>query len=203
MTAGNSSDHATAAAAALGNRHLYLTGYRGSGKTTVGRMLAESLGRNCIDLDDEIERTAAATIREIFAKVGEAGFRDLESAALQRCAAEKPAVISLGGGAILRPSNRDRIHQTGVCVWLQIDADTVLQRLAADASTADRRPSLTGLPPRAEVQSLLEQRRPLYHQTADFAIDVVGRSIADITREILVTIASKITLADRPSTPSD
>jgi len=203
MTAGNSGCHATAAAAALGNRHLYLTGYRGSGKTTVGRMLAESLGRKCVDLDDEIESAAGATIREIFANDGEAGFRDLESAALQRCAAEKPAVISLGGGAILRSSNRDQINQTGICVWLQIDADTVLQRLAADASTADRRPSLTGLPPRGEVQSLLAQRRPLYHQASNFDVDVVDRSIEDVTAEILETLASKVTLVDRAPSQAD
>lgn len=169
-------------------KHVYLTGYRGSGKTTVGRSLAERLGRVCIDLDDEIESSAGRSIREIFADDGEASFRDMETVALGRVAQASPAIISLGGGAILRAENRDLIARTGVAVWLRIDADTVLRRLAADTTTAQRRPSLTGLPPREEVESLLNQREPLYRAVADHEVDTAGKSVEAIVEEILAKL---------------
>jgi shikimate kinase len=170
-------------------KHLYLTGYRGSGKTTVGRLLASRLGRVCIDLDDQIETQAGRSIREIFAAGGEATFRDLETAALLRVAADAPAVVSLGGGAILRPENRDVITKTGIAVWLRIDADTVIQRLAGDTSTAERRPSLTGLPPREEVESLLQKREPLYREVAVCEVDTAGQNVEAIVDEIFARVA--------------
>jgi len=181
-------------AGTLESQHLYLTGYRGSGKTTVGRLLASRLGRRCIDLDDEIEANAGRSIREIFkGDGGETTFRDLETAALARVAAEPAAIISLGGGAILRQENRDLIAKTGVAVWLKIDADTVLQRLASDVTTAERRPSLTGLPAREEVESLLVKREPLYRQVADFEVDAVGQSVAAIVDQIAAKFAIRDT----------
>jgi shikimate kinase len=177
----------------LDGQHLYLTGYRGSGKTTVGRLVASRLGRRCIDLDDEIETHAGRSIRAIFAESGEVTFRDLETAALLRVAAEPAAVISLGGGAILRPENREVIAKTGIAVWLKIDADTVIQRLAGDSTTADRRPSLTSLPPREEVESLLQKRQPLYQEVADCEVDAAGQSVAAIVDQIVAKFAIRDT----------
>jgi len=174
----------------IGDRHLFLAGYRGSGKSTAGRVIAELLGRPWIDLDDEIESTQRRSIRDIFADGGEAAFRDLEEAALASVAGRPAAVISLGGGAVLRDSNRRQIAASGVCVWLQIDAQTVLSRLTADTSTAERRPALTTLPPRDEVESLLAMREPLYRQVADVRVDTVGRSLDDIVNEIFARLAS-------------
>ena len=176
----------------LSGQHLYLTGYRGSGKTTVGRLVASRLGRRCIDLDDEIETHAGRSIREIFADSGEATFRDLETAALLRVASDSPAVISLGGGAILRPENREVIAKSGIAVWLKIDADTVIQRLAGDTTTAARRPSLTGLPPREEVESLLQKREPLYREAADCEVDAAGQGVDAIVEQIVTKIASMV-----------
>jgi shikimate kinase len=174
----------------LGDRHLYLAGYRGSGKSTVGRVIAEKVGRPWIDLDDEIETTQGRSIRDIFADGGEAIFRDLEEAALASVASRSPAVISLGGGAVLRDSNRRQIADSGVCVWLQIDAQTALNRLTADLTTAERRPALTTLPPRQEVESLLAMREPLYRQVADVRVDTVGRTLDDIVIDIFAQLAS-------------
>lgn len=179
----------TESAGAFGGQHLYLTGYRGSGKTTVGRLVANRLGWPCIDLDDEIERHAGRSIREVFADGGEATFRDMETAALLRVAADSAAVISLGGGAILRQENRDVIANTGITVWLKIDADTVIERLVGDTTTAERRPSLTGLPPREEVESLLKKREPFYREAADCEVDAAGQSVDAIVNEILAKVA--------------
>lgn len=178
-----------AAAVLADHGHLYLTGYRGSGKSSVGRELARRLNRPAIDLDDEIERAAGCTIREIFATAGETGFRDWETRTLQQVVGRPPAVIALGGGAVLKAENREQIARSGLTVWLQIDAQTVCQRLQDDASTTDRRPALTRLPQQQEVAQLLEQRQPLYHQIASIHVTTVGRSIAAIVTDILERVA--------------
>lgn len=182
--------------AILNEKHLYLTGYRGSGKSSVGRAVARRLQRPWIDLDDEIESQSGRSIQDIFASDGEEGFRDLEQAVLEAVSKRAPAVISLGGGAVLREANRMRIRSSGVSVWLQVDADTVLQRLHRDASTSRRRPPLTGLPPRQEIQTLLAKREPLYAEVASYQIDTTGRGVRAITNRVLQAIG--VTLDQPP-----
>lgn len=174
--------------AVLNGKHLYLTGYRGSGKSSVGRAVARRLQRPWIDLDDEIESQSGRSIQEIFATDGEEGFRTLEQAVLEAVSKRAPAVISLGGGAVLREANRKRIRNSGVSIWLQVDADTVLQRLHRDASTSRRRPPLTGLPPRQEIQTLLAKREPLYAEVASYQVDTTGRGVRAITNRVLQAI---------------
>jgi len=168
--------------------HLYLTGYRGSGKTSLGKWLGARLSRPVIDLDDRIEEAAGCSIREIFEQEGETGFRDRETDALRHLSGEPESVVSLGGGAILRDENRKFIAATGYCIWLQVDADTVLRRLAQDNSTAARRPALTTLPPREEIEALLAARKKFYVLAADVAIEVVGKDIDSIGAESIEAI---------------
>ena len=168
--------------------HIYLTGYRGSGKTSVGKRLGQRLLLSVIDLDDRIEAAAEMSIREIFEHEGEAGFRDRESAALRVAGAELPSVVSLGGGAILREENRRLITATGFCVWLKIDVDTVLARLTHDAATADRRPALTRLSQREEVASMLATREPIYQSVSNVAIDVTGKQVKEIADEVIAAL---------------
>ena len=170
------------------DRHLYLTGYRGTGKTSVGVILARSLGRPVIDLDQVVEANTGKSIREIFARGGEAEFRELETEALQTVSQAPPAVISLGGGAILRPLNRQTISATGFCCWLDADAETIAGRLAADPATAQQRPSLTALDHLSEIAELLDQRRQWYEEVADYRIDTTGKSIDEVSQEILASL---------------
>ena len=93
--------------------HIYLTGFRGTGKTSVGTLLAKTLGRTVIDLDGVVAANAGKSIREIFQQDGESRFRDLETTALESVAQTSSSVISLGGGAILRGINRSIIQSTG------------------------------------------------------------------------------------------
>src|SRR4051812_11920796 len=98
--------------------HLYLVGYRGSGKSCVGAIIASWLGRPFLDADAVLEADAGRTIRDIFASEGEAGFRDRETATLRKLSAGPPAVIATGGGVILRAENRELLRSTGFVVWL-------------------------------------------------------------------------------------
>ena len=170
--------------------NLYLIGYRGSGKSTVARLVAEQVGLPWIDADESIERRAGKTIREIFAASGEEAFRDLETAVVTSLAAGQDRVVALGGGAVLREPNRQAIGTSGKVVWLRARPQTLLARIESDATTAARRPNLTGAGGLAEIEQLLAVRTPVYAACADFTVDVddvpreeVAASIADWWRK--------------------
>ncbi len=156
-------------------RTIFLVGARGSGKTTVGRLLARRIGLPFFDADAELETKMRRTIREVFASEGEAWFRDQEEKVLSQLAETGPAVIATGGGAVLRDSNRDRMRRGGHVVWLRADADTLWQRMREDPSTADRRPDLAG-GGKEEVEKILRLREPLYQSCAHFEVSTSGRS---------------------------
>lgn len=166
-------------------RNLFLIGYRGTGKTTVGRLLAERLGWQLVDADDEIERQAGCTIAEIFAGDGERRFRDLEQQVVHQLAGRERHIVSLGGGAVLRAENREAIRGAGTVVWLTASAETIHARLAADQSTAARRPNLTSAGGLTEIEQLLAQREGLYRQCADHTLDTDELSPQQIADEIL------------------
>jgi shikimate kinase len=152
-----------------GKSLLFLIGARGTGKTTLARLVAEQLGSAWCDADALLEQRASMTIRAIFASEGEAGFRDRESAILREVAALDNHVVATGGGVVLRPENRDLLRR-GHVVWLQASPAVLWQRICEDTATAERRPNLAqgGL---AEVESLLQARTPLYAACADLAVD--------------------------------
>lgn len=164
---------------------ITLIGYRGTGKTTVARLLAGALGYRWVDADDEVEKRAGATIAEIFAESGERGFRDREARVVADLCRLERAVLALGGGAVLRHANREVIRSAGgPVVWLTASPQTILDRLAADAATTSRRPDLTvgGL---AEIEQLLETRLPLYRECATLVVDTEGKTPQTIADEIL------------------
>lgn len=178
--------------------NIYLIGYRGTGKTTVGKLLADMLGWQWIDSDQEIQQDAGRTIAEIFADDGEPLFRDLETAAVGRIAELQNYVVSLGGGAILRPENCELIRCSGKAIWLTADSETIANRLAADEATADQRPRLTDQSGIAEIESLLAARRELYRRAADLDVDTVKNSPAQVARKI----ADQVTAWLRDQEPS-
>jgi shikimate kinase len=166
-------------------QHLYLTGYRGTGKSSIGAMLAKQLGRSAIDLDQVIEGNAGETIREIFDRGREPLFRQLESEALATVAQSPAAIVALGGGAILSEANRAVIRRSGVCFWLDAEAETIADRIKNDDSTLQRRPALTSLGQLDEVRLLLSRRRGDYENAADHRIDTTGQSLDQVAGEIL------------------
>ena len=168
--------------------HLYLTGFRGTGKSSVARSLAKQLGVTAIDLDEVVEQQAGISISKIFEQSGESGFRDLESSALAAVAQSPPAIVSLGGGAVLRAENQACVAKTGICIWLNADAKTIAARLNHDETTADRRPALTALEASEEIERLLDERRPIYEQTSQHRIETTDRSIDQVVDEILALL---------------
>ena len=165
--------------------NIILIGYRGTGKSTVARLLAQRLGWNWVDSDVEVELETGASVAEIFAREGEAGFRAREAAVVARLLAGDQRVLSLGGGAVLRAETRERLIGAGQVVWLSATAETIHQRLSADPATVTARPNLTangGIP---EIRDLIAQRQPIYQQCAAFAVDTENKAPAAVAEEIL------------------
>ena len=161
---------------------ITLTGFMGSGKTTVGRVLADALGCLFLDLDDLIVKKAGKTIPEIFAQDGEPAFRQLEARLLRQTVekyAESTVVLALGGGAVTTPASATLLHEKTVCIYLRATLETLLQRLSGE--TAGR--------PLADdaMAGRLAARVPLYEETAHVIIDTDGLSPDEVADEIIIS----------------
>jgi shikimate kinase len=166
---------------------LFLVGYRGTGKTTTARLLSVRLGWGYVDADDVVEEQAGRTVREIFAAEGEAGFRARESVVLAGLCKGERQVVATGGGVVLAEANRRLLKSSGFVVWLTADAETIWQRMQADATTAHRRPNLAG-GGLSEIAELLAWREPLYRDCADFTVDTTHRRPEDVVSVILAEV---------------
>jgi shikimate kinase len=161
---------------------ITLTGFMGSGKTTVGKVLADFLGCPFMDLDDLVVKKAGKSIPDIFAQDGEPAFRQLEAQMLRKTVekyAESTAVLALGGGAILAPASAALLHEKTVCIYLRASLDTLLQRLSGE--TAGR--------PLADeaMASRLAERESIYEETAHVTIDTDGLSPDEVADEIIIS----------------
>ena len=169
----------------LSRRGVVLVGYRGTGKTTVGRILADRLGFAFRDADLHVEALAGRTIASIFAEEGEQVFRDFEETVVADLTKEIGAVIATGGGAILRSTNREAIRAVGFVVWLKADPETLARRLRRDQTRLNARPALTSAGTLDEIGDVLAARTPLYRDVADIEVDTVDRSSFEVALDIL------------------
>lgn len=167
---------------------ITLVGYRGTGKSCVARELAARLALPAVDADAEIERRAGCTIRDIFAKQGEAGFRTQERTVMADLLRRSDLVIAAGGGAVLNAETRSEMRAAGPVVWLQASPETIEARLYADATTHERRPPLTSGDLSTEIATLLAVREPLYREVASVTVTTDGRAVADIVAEIALQV---------------
>lgn len=162
----------------------------GAGKSTVGRLVARSLGWSFRDVDDEVERVAGTSVAEVFAGRGEPAFRALEAEALARCLDDDTdAVVSVGGGAVLSPANRARLASGGTVVWLRAAPAT----LAARVGDGDGRPLLAGGPDEAarRLAELAGERAPLYAEVADAVLDVDGCAPEEVAAQVVAARGAK------------
>lgn len=169
--------------------NIVLIGYRGCGKTSVARELAKMLGWTMSDTDALVVQQAGKSIRDIFAEMGEPGFRDLESQAVAKAAQLDQHIIGTGGGVVLRKQNVDALKKTGKLVWLSAPAEILYQRIQADTGTHITRPNLTNLGGLEEVKTLLAKRTPIYTAAADLIIDVSTATPRTVALEICQKLA--------------
>jgi len=150
--------------------NLALIGYRCTGKTTIGRILAGKLGWPLVDTDTMVQERAGRSIKEIVATDGWPEFRRLEREAVAEAAARQGQVLSVGGGAVLDEANRKALRSSGRVILLTAAPEVLWQRMKADPKTAAERPDLTDSGGIAEIRDLLEERRPKYLAACHYEI---------------------------------
>jgi shikimate kinase len=160
--------------------NIILVGLMGSGKTSVGKVLARLLGKDFIDSDHEIERVTGVRIPEIFEIEGEAGFRARERKIIAEIVARESILLATGGGAVLAKENRDLLHAHGTVIYLRAPVKSLLKRTQRDRS----RPLLLVADPAAKLTELYEQRDPLYREVAHLIVDTSNQSVRTLAGQI-------------------
>ena len=165
--------------------NIVLIGYRGTGKSSVGALLAERSGRTLVSTDAEVVRRAGQSIPDIVARHGWDHFRDLESEACRDLAGRDHLIIDTGGGAILRPDNVALLKSNGILFWLTAEVPTISRRIGGDT----QRPSLTGAKSFVEeIEEVLRERTPKYRAAADHTIATDHKTVADIAEAIQAVV---------------
>jgi shikimate kinase len=164
---------------------ILLIGYRGSGKTTVGRLLAGRLALPLIDIDDRIVIRSGLSVREIFDQHGETGFRRLESKAIADAFDGNHWVIAAGGGAMMVPENRAAVPPGTHVVLLHARPDELHRRITGDPATAAGRPALTAAGGIAEIHHLLETRLPVYRGVSTLELDTTGLTPDEVVGRVI------------------
>ncbi len=164
--------------------NVILIGYRCTGKSTTGKVLARIMDLPFVDTDRLIEQTMGSTIAAMVADHGWEGFRKIESQVFKGVLTAESKVIATGGGIILDPENVAAMQSAGTVVWLTASPDVIIQRMSQDAGTPDLRPSLTDRPLEHEVMETLDARTPLYQGAAHMVVDTGLHGPAEIAATI-------------------
>jgi shikimate dehydrogenase len=174
--------------------NIVLIGMRGSGKTTVGRILARRLGRELIEMDELIARKAGLSIAKIVQKYGWEKFRDIEEEVTSEVAERDNIINASGGGVVTREQNMAKLKKNGVAVWLKASVDTLLERLGEDSP----RPLLAGKTQQEDMEITLKQRKELYHKAADFMVDTENKKPEEVAEAIIKSLKKLCCLIGDP-----
>ncbi len=164
--------------------HIVLIGYRGTGKSAVGRRLADKLRMPFYDTDELVERAAGMSIRDMIAEEGWVYFRKRESEVIRKLALLQRGVVATGGGAVMDQGNCDILKKYGLLIWLTAEVMTMVERMRDDATSKERRPSLLHDDTFRETEDVLKERLPLYRWLADFSLDTKGKNIDEIVNAV-------------------
>lgn len=176
---------------------IALVGMPGCGKSTVGRHLARQLGLRFVDSDAEIEKRIGCTIREYFDREGEEAFREVEQAVIAELTAGDDMVLATGGGAVLRPANRDALRGRCQVFYLRSNPDELFRRLRHDTA----RPLLQVRDPLRRLRELFRERDPLYRRTAHFVVETPRPSVPALINMVLMQL-EVLGLVDASRVPS-
>ncbi len=163
--------------------NIVLIGYRCSGKTAVGKILARKLGRDFLDSDTLIEKEAGSSIQGFVSKKGWDLFRELEKTVIKKIAKKDNLVIATGGGIVMDEENVNNLKRNGCIVWLKANPDVIEDRMRKEQGSGRIRPSLTGSDPIEEIEHVLSLRTPLYEKAGDLMVDTstyAPREVADL-----------------------
>ena len=163
------------------NKNLFLIGFMGCGKSTMARILVRETGAELIEMDETIEAEAGMSINEIFEQYGETHFRNLESQLIERIMKKGGAVVSCGGGAILRPENVANMKKNGTIVYLSATPETIYERVRHSTN----RPLLNGNMNVEYITQLMNKRLPMYETAADVVISVDNKEKMKVAEELL------------------
>lgn len=163
------------------NKNIFLIGFMGSGKSTIARLLAKETGKELIEMDETIEKEARCSINRIFEAHGEVYFRNLESELVARISNKGGAVVSCGGGAVLREENVVNMRKNGTIVYLSATPETIYKRVR----NSTHRPLLNGNMNVEYITQLMEKRLPIYEAAADEVVVVDDREKSQIVEKIL------------------
>ena len=164
---------------------VILIGFRGAGKTTVGKLLAERLNLPFLDLDDEVQRRVGLSIKEMVERYGWSYFREMERTVLEDLIEEEGCVVALGGGSVLHEDLMEKLKSKAFTIYLKISSATAIKRISKDSKSEQTRPSLSNLSLVEEVERVLKERAPLYEKYADIIIEADRGDIDTLFKKIL------------------
>ena len=165
--------------------NLIFIGFRGTGKSTLGKRVARMLNRSFVDIDAYIEEKEEKRIKEIFDEGGEEWFRELEIKAVEAVCRSDNTVIATGGGAVINGINRENLRRNGFVVLLESDPDVIYLRISRNKARSTQRPALTEKEPMDEIKHLLSSRYEVYHGCADFVLDTSKYSLESASKTIV------------------
>lgn len=172
----------------MARRNIALIGFMGAGKSAAGRALASRTNRMFVETDSLVEERAGMSIAEIFSRLGEEWFRDLEAEIISRVTQMTDTVISCGGGAVLREQNVAALKASSIVVFLDVAPETVLQRIGSGSRI---RPLLEGVDRESRVSDLIQSRYPVYLASADSVVKTDGIPIEQVVQRIEEVLADR------------